>query len=102
MLKIIHVSRIFLDLGEEPMEYALLTDTMKDLSGAKYVAFNLFEEEGDGFETMSISGFHEDLQKAASSLGFDIVGKRWSFDPRRYERLLGESVVVYEALHELT
>ncbi|QSX09124.1 PAS domain S-box protein [Alkalibacter rhizosphaerae] len=102
MLKIIHVSRIFLDLGEEPMEYGLLTDTMKDLSGAKYVAFNLFEEEGDGFETMSISGFHEDLQKAASSLGFNIVGKRWSFDPRRYERLFGESVVVYEALHELT
>lgn len=102
MLKIIQISQKFLDLNEETLDYALFSDTMLFLSGAKYAAFNLFDHSGTMFQTMSLSGLSGDMAKAAEALGFPLVGRRWKYDPYKQGRVVGSPMVVYEDLTELT
>lgn len=102
MLKIIETSKKILDLGDLSMDYAMLTDTMRELCDAKYAAFNLFDPQGNCFQTKGLSGLPNDVDKAMETLGFHIQGKTWHLDDRKHGRLVDQPVVIYQHLRELT
>ena len=46
MKRLIEISEEFLQINEQEIDYQKITDDFLKMSGAKYVVFNLFDEEG--------------------------------------------------------
>ena len=95
------ISRSFLNHSTKEADYRKLTDGIIGPSGAKYVAFNLFEENGLEFSTVAVSGVPRDVQKAANILGFPIPGKRWSCDPQRDAWIASAPITRFETVRDL-
>jgi len=95
-------SQEFLEQTDPKIDYQKITDKLLDISGAKYIAFNLFEENGLDFRTVALSGINEHIKKASSLLGFKIIGKKWRHDPYRLEKIKDNIITIFPSLHELT
>lgn len=83
-------------------DYKKFTDATIDISGADYAVFNLFEENGKEFTTVSISGINENVIKATKLLGFDILNKKWGYDPAREKKIKDKKINEFSTLHDLT
>lgn len=83
------------------IDFQKILDTILGLSGAKYAGFNMFDDEGLDFTTVALSGIKENIMKASSYLGFDIINKKWKHDPVRTERINDKTITRFESLHEL-
>jgi PAS domain S-box-containing protein len=75
---------------------------MQAVSGAKYLAFNLFDENGLDFTTVALSGIKDHIKKAVELLGFKIIGKKWDHDPERAKKINSNIITRYKNLQELT
>ena len=84
------------------IDYDRITKFAQDVSGAEYAAFNLFDEDGLTFSTVSLCGMPENINKALALLHFDVVGKTWPHDPVREQILKGTDITHFDALHHLT
>ena len=73
---IIKSSEQFLQLSSEEINYQGITDTLLEISEAKYVGFNLYDDEGIEFTTMAMSGVNEHIKKISALLGFNPIGKK--------------------------
>ena len=88
------------DADDLPNEHIL--DSIRNISGAAYAAFNIFEENGLDFTTVAIYGIHEKLLKLSSMLGFDPIHSKWKHDPIRAAKIADKTITVFPALHELS
>jgi hypothetical protein len=84
------------------INYQTFTDTIVDISGASYASFNVFEDNGQEFRTVSLSGAGGNLAKATKLLGFDLQGKKWDYDPVREDKIKDSLITEFETLHQLT
>lgn len=84
------------------IDYAGLTDSMRDICGAKYGVFNLFDENGRDFTTMAVSGFSDDHHLIPATLGFKLKGKKWKYDPIRAGKTRDRTITRFESVHELS
>ena len=73
-----------------------------DISGADYAAFNLFDKNGLDFTTVSVQGVTNNFKNASKFLGFDIVGKRWPYDPIKEEKTKGRDITFFQSLCHLS
>jgi|GEM_PF-765794 len=85
----------------EGIDFQKILDTILGLSGAKYAGFNVFDEEGLEFTTVALSGIKENILKASSYLGFEIINKKWKHDPVRTEKIKDRTITRFDSLHEL-
>jgi hypothetical protein len=85
--KIVAASEEFLQSAGGETNYRKITDTILDISGAKYGAFNLYNEDGSKFITVALSGSKEIIKKVSSLVGFRLRGKVWNSDPVRTEKM---------------
>lgn len=85
----------------DTIDYQDIVDTMKQLSGADFVALNKFEKNTRDFTTIAVSGLPDQVRKASEALGFRIKGKKWSYDPVREEKIRESKTTVFNSLHEL-
>lgn len=92
--KMIQISSDFLQSGLAKVDFSAIADMMMEISCAKYVVFNLFDENGSGFTTSAISGLDQKLVNVASILGFNLLGKHWDPDPKR-EKLIKDNIITY-------
>ena len=99
---LIELSEQYFAFSRSEIDYKKVTDTMLKISNAKYVAFNLYNEEGTAYTTVAVSSDKKHIKAAESILGFKIVGKEWFHDPIRAERMSGKSVARFSSLSELT
>ena len=95
-------SQQLLDYDHDFIDYQSITDKILKLSGAKYAAFNRFEENGKDFKTIAISGVDKNIKKGLNILGFNPVGKKWDHDPNRAKLIKGKSTTHFESLMDLT
>lgn len=79
-----------------------ILDEVRVISGAAYAAFNQFDDNGRDFTTAAISGAPEHLERAAQMLGFDLVGRKWPYDPRRNVIINNNVVTIFGNLRQLT
>jgi diguanylate cyclase (GGDEF)-like protein/PAS domain S-box-containing protein/putative nucleotidyltransferase with HDIG domain len=100
-LKLSRASENFLNTFGETIDYQKITDDIRTLSGAKYAAFNVFKENGLDFQTVALSGIHQNIQKAIRVLGFNPLNKTWEHDPHRAKRIEKSQTTYFHALHEL-
>jgi len=99
--KLLYSSSEFIDSDFDSIDYKKTTDTILEISGAKYAALNLFDEDGLDFTTVAMSGLDEIPQKLKSLLGFELVNKKWKHDPVRLGKLKDKTIVKFDSLFEL-
>lgn len=97
--KVLQESIVFID-RYAPIDFEKLTDTMKEISGARYVSFNLHEDDGKHYKTKSLSGLNDVINMSKKLLGFNIFDKDWRVDPfsRHFSM---KSVRVFNSLTEI-
>jgi hypothetical protein len=83
----------------DTMDYHKITDALLFISQAKYVAFNLYDD--NEYITAAISGVKDDVNRAASLLGYNIIGKKWADDPIWAKKINGNVITVFPSLNEL-
>lgn len=82
--------------------YQKMCDDMLSISGGKYVALNMFDDECNTFSTVAISGISEHIRDATDMLGFPIIGKSWDEDPARAEKIKDRIITRFGSLGELS
>ncbi len=88
-------------LADQPMahiDYQLVADTVRQLSGAKFAAINTYDEEFS--TTRAFSGPTSLMEKAIRLSGFDIVGRSWPLLPARVRRIQKNRLVRFNSLYE--
>lgn len=79
--KVLKKSSQFIDSGMVEINYSELSDIMLEITGAKFVSFNLFEQDGITYMTKSLSGIGDFAINSMSVLGFNLFEKKWKNDP---------------------
>jgi len=100
--KIVALSEEFLQSTVLELNYQKITDDILDISGAKFAAFNLFDDDGGKFRTVAFSVPGRVLKKVYSLLGFKLLGKKWDPDPVRAEKIKDHAITHFTALSELS
>ncbi|MFO7952141.1 MAG: diguanylate cyclase [Bacillota bacterium] len=97
---LLSVSEKLLHMSAESIDYQVITDGMKELSGAWIVGLNTYEEGGTKSVTRAFSGFPPAIEQASKILGFPLTGKEWEVIPERVRSLQGGKLVQYNSLYE--
>lgn len=80
-----------------------IADLMREISGAKYVSLNLFDEnDEDVYYTKAFSGIKGVAEISKKFLGFDLINKKWKKDTTRKSLSVQNSIVYYDSLIDLT
>ncbi len=88
--------------SSENLDYNEITENIRKISGARFAAFNCFEEGGKEFTTKAISGLQPIIEKATQLLGFALSGKRWKYDPERERKTKHNKTTHFNRMEELT
>ncbi len=91
-----------IDVNLDNFNYETITESLIEISGAKYVGFNLFDEDGLDFTTVAFSGVNAKLINVSSYLGFEVINKKWKHDPVRESKIKDNVITKFNSLHELT
>jgi PAS domain-containing protein len=88
-------------MGTE-IDYEKLAQLAHEISGAEVSVFNLFDEKGKDFTTLSIQAEPGVKKKALDIIDQKIIGRTWPEDKKR-EALTGKQTITYfDSLIELT
>ncbi|SDY51176.1 PAS domain S-box protein [Tindallia californiensis] len=87
---------------EGTIDHQQLVEDMKVITGASYVAFHLFDENGKEFTTMAIAGISKNVTKASQILGFNLIGRKWAYDPVRQKKISKSTITSFQNLKELS
>ncbi len=101
MEKLVYAAEDFLQMAAENTDYQAITDTFREVSGARFVALNVYDKSGAHYTTMAASGMGKQLQKISSLLGHDIVGKTWLHDPIRAKKIEKTTLTRFRNMEEL-
>jgi PAS domain S-box-containing protein len=91
-----------IDTNSEGINYEKISDTILEISGAKYVGFNIFNENNLDFTCVALSGEKEHLLKASQYFGTELINKKWELDPIREEKTRGKAITKFESLTEIS
>lgn len=67
----------YLNSESNEMDFQEAADRIRNISGAKYVFFNIYEDDKDVIKTAAISGNRKEVEKAVAVLGFELIGWKW-------------------------
>lgn len=99
--KLLITSSELIDTSSNTKDYERITEIARELSGAKYACFNIFDEKGRYFETVAFSGLTGFQQKALDLFGFEIINKKWDYDPVREASLKDNTITEFDSLEAL-
>jgi len=100
--KIIDVAEMFLSEEFSKETYQKITDIARQIVSAKYAIFNLYEDNGEDYYSVAVSGMSEVINKASKILGFEIGKKKWGADPHKAMKIAEHTITCFETLHDLT
>jgi diguanylate cyclase (GGDEF)-like protein len=100
--KIIDVAEMFLSEEFTNETYQKITDIARQVVSAKYAIFNLYEDNGEDYYSVAVSGTGEVINKASKMLGFEISRKKWGADPHKAMKIANATITCFETLHDLT
>lgn len=87
---------------KEENNYQKITDNLLEISKAKFIFFNLYDEDGKQYTTKVISGDRSILTKAIKILGIKLDKKKWPHDAVRAEKIKDKMVTHFPNLKDLT
>lgn len=100
--KLQEIFKYLMDNMDNSIDYGKVTEFTTEITGADYAAFNLFDKNGLDFTTVAVRGITSKFKKLQNFLGFDIVNKKWPYDPIKDEKTRGKEITVFESLLDLT
>ena len=100
--KLQEISKYFIENMGNHIDYDKIAEFAHTVSGADYTALNLFEKNGQEFTTVALTGLTENIKKAISILGINIISNRWGYDSDREEKTKGRELTTFNYLHNLT
>ncbi len=74
---------------------------MKEFSGAEYVMFNIFDENGKDFTLVGFEGNTKNIARVMDVIGYNIIGKKFKYEEDRNEKFEKSIVTKVESLKEL-
>ncbi|MDG5767201.1 PAS domain S-box protein [Balneolales bacterium ANBcel1] len=83
------------------IDYHDIAETMRQISGASFVAFNVFSHNRESFTTRAFAGDGRQIRKAADILGFALEDKKWNLNPRIEARTEGNKTTVFDRLEDI-
>jgi PAS domain S-box-containing protein len=92
----------FLQDAGKPVDYHKITDTLRNITGARFVVFNQYEPDGLRFTTRAVSGMPDKVRRGSALIGFPVEGRVWDHDPVRAARTNGRNITRFEDLSDLT
>ena len=95
------MSENFLQWMGKENDYQKITDNLLEISDAKFVFFNLYDEGGKKYTTMAITGDRGIIDKAIRITGIKLDGKKWKHDPVRADKIKEKMVTRFPTLHDL-
>ncbi|MBC8059475.1 MAG: diguanylate cyclase [Clostridiaceae bacterium] len=102
MERLIDISEELLQLNEQTIGYQKISDDFLKICGAKYAAFNLFDEDGKSFTTMAITGDNRILKKVSQIIGYKIEEKKWKYDEIMAEKIKAKTITRFHSFSELS
>ncbi|MBB3188225.1 hybrid sensor histidine kinase/response regulator [Microbacter margulisiae] len=99
--KALFESSQLIDVTTGEVNYQTMADIIRDLSEAQFVVFNLFNENSLDFKTVAIAGIKEDITKAMSILGFEVLNKTWTRDSILEERIKGAVITRFDSVIDM-
>ena len=91
----------YIESNSENIDFEELCRQIQEISGAKYVSFNLYEPNGLDFRTVALYGMNDIYSRAAQFIGYNMKDKVWKFDPIRDERIKANIITRFENLPDL-
>ncbi len=98
---LLSISEAFLAPSSLEIDYQKITDDLLELSGGKYAVLNIINGNDPGFQTMAVSGLGEQVQKAASILGFELRGKKWPHNGQVASSIRNATITRFASLSDL-
>jgi PAS domain S-box-containing protein len=83
------------------VDYLKITDLMMEVSGARFVAFNQYMNNGAEYMTKCFSGISDFVRNSMNILGYNILEKKWKADPFINTNKERESIAYYQNIHEV-
>lgn len=100
--QLIAISKEFIQFQDEVPDYHKICDVMLDISGAKYVTLNIFDDNGLDFTSVAMVGIKENIKKAISFLGFNLENKKWKHDPVRAKKTQEQTITQFKHVSDLS
>jgi PAS domain S-box-containing protein len=100
--KLAGIAQSFLTYTPDSINYQYIIDTACEIAGATYGTFNVFEENGRDFSTLAFSGLNPRVKRAAETLGIQLTGRRWKYDPVREAKIKHQKTTLFQTLSQLT
>src|SRR5664280_1310702 len=100
--KLIQAAQEFIEFREDSPNFNKLLQIVFDISGAKYAALNIFDDNGLDFTTVALVGINKNIIKGISILGFEVLNKHWIHDPHRASKIKQQIITRFMHLNELT
>nr|WP_321497955.1 response regulator [uncultured Methanolobus sp.] len=79
-----------------------ITEMMKEVSGARYAAFILFDENINAYITKSVLGSGDHIRKACKILDLELKGKVWKREASLENKIRNNIITRFSSIHELT
>ena len=90
-----------LESDADGFNYQVAVDMLKMLSGAKYAAINIYEENCSRVVTRAFAGASTAAKRASEILGINLNGYSWKVKPEFLNALEGGRLVRFNTLHQL-
>lgn len=100
--KTLKASNEMFDYESDEIDYSKISESVLNISGATFVSFNVFDDNGRDFSTMAISGVDDKIIDISNMLGFELIGKKWDYDHDREAKIKNNKITEFEHIHDLT
>jgi len=92
----------YLDSEKEEINYQTISEKMREISGAKYSFFNIYDKSEELVKTVSIAGNFEHVERAASLIGVELIGWKWEADLLKEEKVRKNKISRFASLSDIT
>ena len=97
---ILRTSEKLMNMSPDAINYQLLADEIKELSGAWLIGINTYEQSGTKSVTRAISKISLGIKDITKILGFSILEKEWDINPGRVKSLQGGKLQLFKNIYE--
>jgi diguanylate cyclase (GGDEF)-like protein/PAS domain S-box-containing protein len=100
MKSLLQLTEKLINTSAAELDYQELADSLKRLSGAKFVVLSTYEEGNTKTIARAIAGVPSAVNRITDILGFDLTGHAWEITPDSLRKIKGGKLVHFSGLYE--
>lgn len=100
--KLAAIAQTFLTYTSDAVDYQHIIDTACEIAGAKYAAFNVFDETGHEYSTVAFSGMTPEVELATHELGLRFPGQKWGYNQVIQQSNYNQKTTLLTKISQLT